>query len=61
MDSATYNASQSDILISTDPNANPNDEIVDFGPVFFDVIDKIGQEFNAQYLLGVPFSTFGRS
>ncbi|EIM85606.1 uncharacterized protein STEHIDRAFT_99214 [Stereum hirsutum FP-91666 SS1] len=53
MDSATYNASQSPILISTDPNANPNDEIVDFGPVFFDVIDKIGQEFNAQYLLGL--------
>lgn len=35
MDSATYVANQTDILVFTDPNANPNDQPVNFGPVLW--------------------------
>lgn len=47
MDEATYQSGQSNMITITDPNAYFNDIPVDFGPVFWDVInamaDRVGE------------------
>lgn len=47
MDAATYQSSQSSMIVMTDPNAYFNDIPVDFGPVFWKVLntvaDKVGE------------------
>ena len=53
MDSATYVPSQQPMIISTDPNANANDPIINFGPVLFDVMNNVSSRVGgAQYLIG---------
>ena len=55
MDSSTYVPTQTDKMIYlTDPDAYFNDVPVDFGPVFFDVLnamaDKVG---SMQFIIGL--------
>ncbi|EJF62805.1 hypothetical protein BD309DRAFT_1015125 [Dichomitus squalens] len=62
MDSSTYVPSQPDIVEFTDPNANSNDQPVNYGPQLFDVMKGVSSQVGgAQYLIGlslrVPNST----
>ncbi len=55
MDSSTYVPTQTDKMVYlTDPNAYFNDVPVDFGPVFFDVLngmaDKVG---SMEFIIGL--------
>lgn len=53
MDSATYVPSQQPMIISTDPNADSDDPIVNFGPILFDVMNNVSSRLGgAQYLIG---------
>lgn len=58
MDSSTYVPSQPDIIEFTDPNANSNDQPVNFGPQLFDVMKGVSTAVGgAQFLIGEPSQT----
>ena len=60
MDSSTYVPGQSDIIQFTDPNANWNDQPVNFGPQLFDVMKGVSSAVGgAQYLIGRSLSFLG--
>lgn len=54
MDSSTYVPGQTQMIVLTDPNAYFNDIPVDFGPVFFEVMnamaDMVGE---MQFIIGL--------
>ena len=53
MDDSTYDSSQSDMIVFTNPAANINDQPVTYGPVLYDVLaDLAGKIGGAQYLIG---------
>ncbi|KAI9069257.1 glycoside hydrolase family 79 protein [Trametes sanguinea] len=58
MDSSTYVPSQQQIIQFTDPNANSNDQPVDYGPQLFDVMKGVSSAVGgAQYLVGLSLRT----
>ena len=53
MDSSTYVPNQPDIIEFTDPNANSNDQPVNYGPQLFEVMKGVSSQVGgAQYLIG---------
>lgn len=58
MDSATYVASQAQMIVVKDPNANPDDIPVDFGPVLFDVLNAMSNVVGEmQFIIGLSMQT----
>ncbi|EIW61463.1 glycoside hydrolase family 79 protein [Trametes versicolor FP-101664 SS1] len=58
MDSSTYVPSQPDIIEFTDPNANSNDQPVNYGPQLFDVMKGVSTAVGgAQFLIGLSLRT----
>ncbi|KAI0751549.1 glycoside hydrolase family 79 protein [Daedaleopsis nitida] len=58
MDSSTYVPGQKDIIEFTDPNANWNDQPVNYGPQLFDVMKGVSSAVGgAQYLIGLSLRT----
>ncbi|TFY75759.1 hypothetical protein EWM64_g8253 [Hericium alpestre] len=54
MDSSTFVPSQTGQFLNfTDPNANFNDQPVTYGPVFFEILNKVSDSIGAEYLLGL--------
>lgn len=54
MDSSTYVPSQTQMIVLTDPNAYFNDIPVDFGPVFFDVLNAMADTVGEmQFIIGL--------
>ncbi|KAJ3754052.1 glycoside hydrolase family 79 protein [Lentinula raphanica] len=58
-DASTYVPSQtSPMLVLTDPNANSNNQPVDYGPMLWEVMEKVSQEVNGvQYLIGLTLNS----
>ncbi|KAJ4485502.1 hypothetical protein J3R30DRAFT_1367050 [Lentinula aciculospora] len=58
-DVSTYVPSQtSPMLILTDPNANSNNQPVNYGPMLWEVMQKVSEEVNGvQYLIGLTINT----
>lgn len=55
MDSSTFNESQTAFSVFTDPNANANDQPVNYGPLVFKVLDAVGKRLGgAEYVIGEP-------
>lgn len=53
MDSSTFNESQTQFSVFTNPNANSNDQPVNYGPLVFKVMDAVGQRLGGvEYLIG---------
>ena len=53
MDSSTFNESQTQFSVFTDPNANANDQPVNYGPLVFKVMDAVGKRLGGvEYLIG---------
>ena len=53
MDSSTYVANQQSIIQFTDPNANSNDQPVNYGPQLFEVMKGISTKVGGvRYLIG---------
>ena len=53
MDSSTFVANQTQFSIFINPNANPNDQSVDFGPIVFNVLDAVSKSLGGvEYLIG---------
>lgn len=53
MDSSTFNKSQTQFSAFTDPNANWNDQPVDYGPLVFKVMDAVSKRLGGvEYLIG---------
>ncbi len=62
MDSSTYVPGQSDIIQFTNPNANWNDQPVNYGPQLFDVMKGVSSAVGgAQYLIGRSFALKARA
>lgn len=58
MDSAIYVANQAQMIIVTDPNADPDDIPVDFGPVLFDVLNAMSNAVGEmQFVIGLSMRT----
>ncbi|CDO71397.1 Glycoside Hydrolase Family 79 protein [Trametes cinnabarina] len=58
MDSSTYVPSQQEIIQFTNPNANFNDQPVNYGPQLFDVMKGVSSAVGgAQYLIGLSLRT----
>lgn len=56
MDSSTYVPDQSDIIEFTNPNANSNDQPVNYGPALFDVMNGVSNKTGgAEYLIGKSY------
>ena len=54
MDSAIYVANQTQMIIVTDPNGDPDDIPVDFGPVLFDVLNAMSNAVGEmQFVVGL--------
>ncbi|KAI0082446.1 glycoside hydrolase family 79 protein [Panus rudis PR-1116 ss-1] len=54
MDSSTYVPTQQEITQFTNPNANSNDQPVNYGPALFDVMNKVSDSVGgAEYLIGL--------
>lgn len=54
MDSSTYVPGQTQMVVLTDPNAYFNDIPVDFGPVFFDVLNAMADAVGEmQFIIGL--------
>ncbi|KAG6330783.1 hypothetical protein ID866_8308 [Astraeus odoratus] len=54
MDSSTYVPDQAQMIIVTDPNADYNDVPVDFGPVFFDVLNAMADAVGEmEFMIGL--------
>lgn len=54
MDSSTYVPNQSDIVEFTNPNANSNDQPVNYGQQLFQVMNAVSDRVGgAEYLIGV--------
>ena len=56
MDSSTYVPGQPQIIQFTDPNANVNDQPVNYGSTLFDVMKQTSDKIGAQWLIGTPYS-----
>lgn len=53
MDSSTYVPDQPDIVEFTNPNANSNDQPVNYGPALFDVMNAVNDKIGGtEYLIG---------
>lgn len=53
MDSSQFVQDQSDMMHFTDPNANFNDQPVDFGPMLFNVMNQVGSDVGGiEYVIG---------
>lgn len=53
MDSSTFNESQTQFSVFTNPSANWNDQPVNYGPLVFKVMDAVGKRLGgAEYLIG---------
>ncbi|OSC98987.1 glycoside hydrolase family 79 protein [Trametes coccinea BRFM310] len=58
MDSSTYVPDQQQIIQFTDPNANSNDQPVNYGPQLFEVMKGVSSAVGgAQYLVGLSLRT----
>ncbi|KAI1786674.1 hypothetical protein LXA43DRAFT_975650 [Ganoderma leucocontextum] len=58
MDSSTYVPNQQSIIQFTDPNANSNDQPVDYGSQLFEVMKGISSQVGGvQYLIGLSLRT----
>jgi len=44
MDNSTYKRDQKEMIVFTDPNASSNNIPVDFGPVFFEVLNAMANK-----------------
>ena len=54
MDSSTYVPNQTQMIVLTDPTAYFNDIPVDFGPVFFDVLNAMADAVGEmQFIIGL--------
>ena len=59
MDSSIFNETQTQFSVFTDPNANSNDQPVNYGPLVFKVMDAVGRRLGGvEYLIG-KFVTLG--
>ncbi|KAJ3751063.1 hypothetical protein DFH05DRAFT_1532332 [Lentinula detonsa] len=58
-DVSTYVPSQtSPMLVLTDPNANSNNQPVNYGPMLWEVMEKVSEEVNGvQYLIGLTINS----
>lgn len=55
MDSSIFKENQTEFSIFTDPNANGNDQPVDYGPLVFKVMQAVSKRLGgAEYLIGEP-------
>ena len=53
MDSSTFSVNQTQFSVFTDPNANWNDQPVNYGPLVFKVMDAVGKRLGGvEYLIG---------
>jgi len=53
MDSSTFNINQTQFSVFTDPNANWNDQPVNYGPLVFEVMNAVGKHLGGvEYLIG---------
>ena len=53
MDSSIFKENQTQFSIFTDPNANWNDQPVDYGPLVFKVMDAVSKRLGGvEYLIG---------
>jgi len=53
MDSSTFKEDQTEFSIFTDPDANWNNQPVDYGPLVFKVMDAVGKRLGGvEYLIG---------
>jgi len=53
MDSSIFNETQTQFSVFTDPNANWNDQPVNYGPLVFRVMDTVSKRLGgAEYLIG---------
>ena len=53
MDSSIFKQNQTQFSIFTDPNANWNDQPVDYGPLVFKVMDAVSKRLGGvEYLIG---------
>ena len=53
MDSSIFNETQTQFSVFTDPNANWNDQPVNYGPLVFKVMDAVGKHLGGvEYLIG---------
>ena len=53
MDSSTFVANQTQFSVFVNPNANSNDQSVDFGPIVFNVLDAVSKSLGGvEYLIG---------
>lgn len=53
MDSSIFNETQTQFSVFTDPNANWNDQPVNYGPLVFMVMDTVSKRLGgAEYLIG---------
>ena len=53
MDSSTFNESQTQFSVFTNPSANWNDQPVNYGTLVFKVADAVGKRLGgAEYLIG---------
>lgn len=53
MDSSTFNETQTQFSVFTDPNANWNDQPVNYGPLVFRVMDTVSKRLGGvEYLIG---------
>lgn len=55
MDSSIFNESQTQFSVFTDPNANSNDQPVNYGPLVFKVMRAVSKRLGGvEYLIGKP-------
>jgi hypothetical protein len=53
MDSSIFNETQTQFSVFTDPNANWNDQPVNYGPPVFEVMGTVGKRLGGvEYLIG---------
>ena len=58
MDSSTYKPNQTKMVVLTDPHAYFNDVPVDFGPVFFDVLNAMADTVGEmQFIIGLSMQS----
>ena len=60
MDSSTYVPDQTQMIVLTDPNAYFNDIPVNFGPVFFEVLNAMADTVGEmQFIIGLSMQNPG--
>jgi len=57
MDSSIFRENQTEFSVVADPNANLNDQPVNYGPLVFKVLGAVGKRLGGvEYLLGMSLS-----